>query len=251
MPLLRRLFGSKDPAPAFTAPLTPDSPVFIIGDLHGCLRPMQDLQKQMQVENPDAHQVYVGDYIDRGDQAKEVLEALFAERDNPQITCLRGNHEDMMLSFLQNPVEKGPRWLRYGGQNTLGSFGIDGIPTNSDEDVLEATAAKLREAIGLSMLRWVETLPTSWQSGNLAVVHAAADPNLPIALQSERTMKWGHKDFMTVPRTDGIWVAHGHNIVEEANAEAGRIAVDTGAYATGRLTAAYISYGELRFLQAG
>lgn len=251
MSLLKRFFSGKEPAPTFSAPLTPEGSVFIIGDLHGCIHQMRDMQGQMAEENPQAHQVYVGDYVDRGDHAKDVLEALYAERDNPQITCLRGNHEDMMLGFLQDPAEKGPRWLRYGGLNTLGSFGIDGIPTNSEPDVLEATAIRLREAIGPEILRWLDTLPLVWESGNLAVVHAAADPKLPMALQAENTMKWGHRDFMTTPREDGIWVAHGHTIVEEATAEAGRIAVDTGAYATGRLTAAYISYGELRFLQAG
>lgn len=251
MPLFKNLFSRSEPPQSFSAPLTPDNPVFIVGDLHGCARQMRDLQNQMAVENPKAHQVYVGDYVDRGDQAKDVLETLFAERDNPYITCLRGNHEDMMLGFLQDPAEKGARWLRYGGLNTLGSFGIDGIPTNSSAEVFETTAAKLRAAIGPEILRWLDTLPTQWTSGNLAVVHAAADPKLPMALQADETLKWGHKDFTTIPREDGIWVAHGHTIVEEAKAEAGRIAVDTGAYATGRLTAAYVSFGDLRFLQAG
>ncbi len=252
MSLFKRLLSKKDaPAAGFSAPLTPENPVFIIGDLHGCIRQLRDIQSQMAAENPTAQQVFVGDYVDRGDHAKDVLQTLYAQRDNPLITCIRGNHEDMMLGFLQNPAETGGRWLRHGGLNTLGSFGISGIPTNSDADLLEATATKLRDAIGQGILRWLDTLPTQWQSGNLAVVHAAADPNLPMALQSDQTLKWGHKDFMTTPREDGIWVAHGHTIVEEAKAEAGRIAVDTGAYATGRLTAAYVSDGDLRFLQAG
>lgn len=251
MSLLRRLLGGSDPAPTFSTPLLTDGPVFVIGDLHGCIRQFRDLRDQMQAHNPDAHQVYVGDYIDRGDHARAVLEALFALRDDPQVTCLRGNHEDMMLGFLQNPAEKGARWLRYGGLNTLGSFGIDGIPTNSDPEVFAATAARLKDALGLPLIHWLDTRPTSWESGNLAVVHAAADPALPMALQSDQTLKWGHRDFFSTPRTDGTWIAHGHTIVEEARAEAGRIAVDTGAYATGRLTAAYIAYGEVQFLQAG
>ena len=251
MSLLKRLFSAKPAPAAFSAPLAPDAPVFVIGDLHGCIQQLRDMQGQMDTENPEAHRVYVGDYVDRGDHSKEVLQTLFNDRDNPKVTCLRGNHEDMMLGFLQDPAEKGSRWLRYGGLNTLGSFGIDGIPTNSDPAVFEATAEKLRAALGPEMLRWLDTLPTQWQSGNLAVVHAGADPALPMALQSDETMKWGHKDFFTTPREDGIWVAHGHTIVEEATAESGRIAVDTGAYATGRLTAVYVSFGDLRFLQAG
>ena len=127
MPLLKRLFGKAPPQPPpFDAPLTPDAPLFIIGDLHGCLRQMQDLQTQMQAKDPNAPQIYVGDYVDRGDHSKDVLDTLYARRDDPQIICLRGNHEDMLLRFLEEPATKGARWIRYGGLNTLGSYGISG-----------------------------------------------------------------------------------------------------------------------------
>lgn len=255
MPLFKRLFGkstaSAPPAPVFDAPLTPADPVFVIGDLHGCARQMRDLQAQMQARDPDAHQVYVGDYVDRGDHSKEVLEALFALRDDPKVTCLRGNHEDMMLAFLADPTANNARWLRYGGLNTLGSYGIAGVTHSSPPEALQETMAKFQAALSPDMQHWLEALPSVWQSGNLAVVHAAADPGLPIALQADQTLKWGHQAFFSTPRSDGIWVAHGHTIVEEAGAEAGRIAVDTGAYATGRLTAAYITPETLDFLQAG
>ncbi|MEL6517998.1 MAG: metallophosphoesterase [Pseudomonadota bacterium] len=252
MPLFKRLFGkAPPPPPAFDAPLRPNQPAFIIGDLHGCLRQMQDLQAQMQTKDPDALQIYVGDYVDRGDHSKDVLDTLYARRDDPQIICLRGNHEDMLLRFLEEPATKGARWIRYGGLNTLGSYGISGIPPNSEGAILEETAAKLKEAMGLHLIHWLSTLPTTWTSGNLTVVHAGADPALPMALQAEQTLKWGHPDFLSTPRSDGHWIAHGHTIVDEATAADGRIAVDTGAYATGRLTAAYVTPTTLEFLQAG
>jgi len=251
MPLFKRLFDKFSPTPAFTAPLAPDQPVFVIGDLHGCARQMWDLQAQMQEHDPEAHQVYVGDYVDRGDHSKEVLHALYDLQDTPNVTCLRGNHEDMMLWFLQDPAAKGAHWLRYGGLNTLGSFGITGISANSDAATYAATAQKLKAALGPQLLDWLETRPLSWESGNLTVVHAGTDPTLPMTFQQEQTLKWGHPDFLTTTRRDGIWVAHGHTIVDEASATRGRIAVDTGAYATGRLTAAYITPDRCQFLQAG
>lgn len=252
MTFLKRLFGkAPPPPPAFDAPLAPEAPVFVIGDLHGCLRQMQDIDDRMQARDPEAHKVYVGDYVDRGPHSKDVLAALHARKDTPAVTCLRGNHEDMLLRFLQDPAGKGGRWLRHGGINTLGSYGISGIPPNSEATVLEDTAARLKDAMGLALIHWLDSLPTVWSSGNLAVVHAAADPALPMALQAEETLKWGHRDFFTTPRSDGIWIAHGHTVVDAANAADGRIAVDTGAYATGRLTAAYITAGTCEFLQAG
>ena len=84
----------------------------------------------------------------------------------------------------------------------------------------------------------------------MAVVHAGADPSEPMALQTDEVLKWGHRDFMDRPRTDGVWVLHGHTIVDQASATAGRIAIDTGAYATGTLTAAHVTDGDVRFLSS-
>jgi len=158
MSLLKRLFGKSMPTPAattaFTAPLAPETPVFVIGDLHGCQRHLTQLQTLMQAKDPDAPQVYVGDYVDRGEQSLQVLQTLYARRDDPMQICLRGNHEDMMLSFLRDPAEKGARWLRYGGLNTLGSCGIAGLaPTKNNPETLIATADKLREALGADLSR--------------------------------------------------------------------------------------------------
>ena len=80
------------------------------------------------------------------------------------------------------------------------------------------------------------------------MVHAAADPALPIGAQPAQALLWGHPDFARRVRRDGIWVAHGHTVVAEPSAGQGRIATDTGAYATGRLTAALVAPGGIRFL---
>ena len=247
MSFLKRLFGGSSggkrmaPAPDqyFDADLAPDAPVFVVGDLHGCMRQMEDLQSQMRVFDGDAHQVYVGDYVDRGEHSADVLRHLYARRDDPTITCLTGNHEDMLLGFLDQPMVKGPRWLRYG------------ITTSSSEAEFEEKASALYDAMGEDMVQWLRDLPTKWESGNVVVVHAGADPALPMTLQAEKTLKWGHPDFFRLARTDDTWVVHGHTIVEQANATLGRIAVDTGAYATGRLTAAYVAPDGLHFLHAG
>jgi len=177
MSFLKRLFGGntsggKHPAPApdqyFDADLAPETPVFVVGDVHGCMTQLEDLQSQMRVFDADAHQIYVGDYVDRGEQSAAVLRHLFERRDDPTITCLAGNHEDMMLGFLDFPMVKGPRWLRYGGMNTLGSFGIGGITTSSSEAEFEEKAAALYEAMGPEMVDWLRDLPTKWERSCMA-----------------------------------------------------------------------------------
>lgn len=196
--------------------------------------------------------VFVGDYIDRGEDSAQVLRFIFdlTRQTDRQVICLSGNHEDMLLKFLDDPGQRGPRWLRYGGLQTLSSFGVGGITDTSPPEAMETARDALREAMGGPLISWLVDMPTRWQNGNIAVVHAAADPHIPIAEQEPRILKWGHPDFLSVPRQDGTWVIHGHTIVNQPQQSSGRIAIDTGAFATGRLTAAYIEPGNLRFLQA-
>mgnify|MGYP000327236838 CR=1 FL=1 len=245
MSLLNRLFGSK---PKFDAAITPAVPFFAIGDVHGCLGKMQTLLQAISAKDAEAPIIFVGDYVDRGEQSAQVLAHVMEMDANPNVTCLIGNHEEMMLSFLDDPQKKGARWLRYGGLQTLASFGVRGIATGMKGEALDQAASGLREAMGDEMIAWLRALPTHWVSGNIAVVHAAADPGLPMSEQSAKTLRWGHPDFEDEVRTDGTWVLHGHTIVDQAHMTAGRIAIDTGAYATGRLTAAHVTAGDVTFI---
>lgn len=257
MSFLKRLFPGRSDTPdaslapqPFTATLVPQEPFFAIGDIHGCLPQMNRLLDKITTTDSKAPIVFVGDYVDRGEDSAGVLRTLFEMRDDPRMTCLAGNHEDMMLNFIDDPVANGARWLRYGGLQAMASFGVGGINPNSAGDALVTAAKSLEQAIGADLLSWLRDLPTTWQSGNVAIIHAGADPRLPINLQSAQTLKWGHKDFDTVNREDGIWVIHGHTIVEQARARDGRIAIDTGAYATGILTAAHVTQTAVTFLQS-
>ena len=106
----------------------------------------------------------------------------------------------------------------------------------------------LAQAMGDDLIAWMHALPSFWISGNVAVTHAGADPFRPVNDQPTRNLLWGHPEFEKTPRADGMWVIHGHIIVDQPRIEAGRVAIDTGAYATGRLTAAHISRGGVSFL---
>ncbi|WP_164661974.1 metallophosphoesterase [Tropicibacter sp. Alg240-R139] len=254
MSLLKRLFSGKPKAVPFIAELAPDTPFYVIGDVHGRMDLLDRLLTKIDAEDGalGVPLVFVGDYIDRGEQSAQVLRHVHAlsQSAGRQVICLTGNHEDMLLKFLEDPAERGARWLRYGGLQTLFSFDVGAISDQSTDGAMEQARNALEDAMGPEMIKWLEDMPTSWQTGNVAVVHAAADPAEPIATQSPRILKWGHPDFHHKARSDGTWVVHGHTIVDEANATDGRIATDTGAFATGKLTAAYIEPGNLRFIQA-
>ncbi|MES0828490.1 metallophosphoesterase family protein [Ruegeria sp. SCP11] len=225
-------------------PPNPDSPLCVIGDVHGCV---SQLEKLLALVPQDHRIVLVGDYVDRGEHSAEVLR-LISERSD--FTCLKGNHEEMLLQFLKDPKRQGPRWLRNGGLQTLASFGIRGVRTEMSGDELEDCRDRLQHALGHTLRAWLEALKTWETSGNVLVVHAAADPDVPAGEQSENTLLWGHPSFQSKPRRDGIWVVHGHTIVSVAGARNGRISVDTGAFATGVLSAVCLNGSEPRFLTA-
>lgn len=198
------------------------------------------------------HVVCVGDYIDRGENSASVLRRLYgiSKAPNSKMICLMGNHEEMMLGFLDDPDRYARLWLKNGGMQTLASFQVAGARQNMSGARLKAARAELEAALGPELIAWIRALPRAWSSGNVTVVHAGADPERGLSDQLSDVLTWGHADFLRTPRQDGQWVIHGHTIVPEAVPINGRIGVDTGAFATGRLSAVCVSPAEVRPLVA-
>ncbi|MBI1217015.1 MAG: serine/threonine protein phosphatase [Rhodobacteraceae bacterium] len=266
MSFLSALFKRRSPpapprsvGPAVFEPPCPDQPLYVIGDIHGridlldrLLEKIEDDAGALVAEMPgaDPRLIFVGDYIDRGDHSRAVLERVYHlhKEGDGRVICLQGNHEKLMLDFIDIP-EKGPRWLRHGGLQTLMSLGLGGaLAEGMDADELIALSRDVHRVLPDGVEDWLRDLPLSWQSGSVWTVHAGADPTKPMAEQASRVLLWGHRDFDTVPRSDGAWVVHGHTVVDAAIAAEGRISIDTGGVYTGRLSAARILPGSVRFL---
>lgn len=253
--------ATQRPAPADAVPdlPRPAATTYVIGDVHG----RRDLL-ELILELIDAHiggtgsndpqLVFVGDYVDRGPESADVLRRLQAlDTDFPNnLTCLMGNHERMLLDFLQDPATRGPRWIRAGGGQTLWSFAVrsEHLDATSPARDWKAAADALQEACGEALLDWIADLPLSWSSGNLWVTHAGADPSRAMPDQSTRVLLWGHPEFDSAPRGDNAWIAHGHTVVDYPVFAEGRIATDTGAWFSDQLTACAIKPdGSHDFLQ--
>lgn len=241
---------------AFSASLAVTRRCYAVGDIHGRADLLSKLLLEIQhdAENAEASKeiVFLGDYVDRGENSAGVLSCLqdLTQDMGASITCLMGNHEKMLLDFLDRPAERGRQWLRNGGLQTLASFNVGGLTEISGKESLTVAAEKLRSALGSNLELWLRTLPLTYANGNLVCVHAAADPGAAIDMQKQSTLQWGHPDFFERPRNDGLWVAHGHTIIKEPTVKNGRISIDTGAYYSGRLTAAVLAPGEpVRFIR--
>lgn len=230
--------------------LAPTRPFFAVGDLHGCTEPFKQLHKRLEAQaTGEEAMVFLGDYIDRGPDSRQMLAWLFElSQERPgDVTCLMGNHERMMIDFIDDPAGRGAIWLRNGGLETLASFGVLLRKQASEADVAVEIANALEEKLPAGLLDWLRGLPLRWQSGNLHCTHAAFSPRRDPEDQREEVMLWGHPDFLRAPRDDGQIVVHGHTIVPEPVATGSRISVDTGVYRTGRLSAVRIAPGALTF----
>ncbi len=250
--LIRKRWARAGSVP-FPAPIHAGGVIYAVGDVHGrhdrLTRLLERIFEDAAAYDTIPKIVFLGDYIDRGEQVRDTIELLIelAERPEAETVFLMGNHEHMLLHFLRDPAS-GSRWLRYGGLQTLMSYGVGGVGNLRAEGEALRLRGALIDALG-SHLGFIEGLRASHHAGNLFFAHAGADPALPTDEQDVATLLWGCERFRTTDRDDGVWVVHGHFVVIQPAAERGRIAVDTGAYFSDRLTAARIAGGEVTFLE--
>jgi serine/threonine protein phosphatase 1 len=229
-------------ANARTPTVGPGQRTYAIGDVHGCLAQLQALLKLIAADNAQrasAHVtlVYVGDYIDRGANSRGVLDEVrkpVAGIDT--VVHIKGNHEAMLQMFLRDPV-LAHGWLDNGGLETLTSFGVDGGMAKRGLD-LETTRNALSAAIGSDLLDWLADRPLTHQIGDYFFCHAGVRPGIALAGQSEQDLLWIREPFLRSRADFGAIVVHGHTPGHEPEVRRNRINLDTGCFASGRLTAA-------------
>lgn len=234
-----------------TAWLPPGERIYAIGDIHGlsgALDALLALVDEDLVRRPAiaVTEVFLGDYVDRGPDSAGVVERLLAPpAAGRRRICLKGNHEDAMLAALADP-QRIPRWLSFGGEATLASYGV---PRRCELfDDVEAHEG-LRAALPPSHHRFLSGLPTTAQIGGLFLVHAGVRPDVPLAAQQHDDLIWIRDEFLDFAGALPAHVVHGHTPVRAPDHRRWRTNVDTGAVYGGALTAAvFEGEEEVRFL---
>lgn len=234
--------------------------VYAIGDIHGCLDLFHKLHEKISfdlIENPptgDVHIVYMGDYVDKGPDSKGVVDALIERRDRGdgiKKTFLLGNHEYGMLDFISRPDQASRSdWLRWGGIETLRSYGIvfeEGIALPSEK---EQAATRLRDIVPPAHIAFLRSLANAVEIGGFFFAHAGVDPLKSVHKQDFEDLCFIREPFLSWKKVLSHMIVHGHTRTRgEPEVQPHRINVDTGACETGILTAGVIEGNSVRFLQ--
>ncbi len=240
---IRNLFAPQGtPEPATSAPPTSvpaNQRVYAIGDIHGRLDLFDTIIAKIDEDDAarapaETTVILLGDLVDRGPDSAGVITAAREWARRRRLRFLAGNHEEMFLaSFTDETTLR--HFLRHGGRETLLSYPI--TPEEYGPVTLEELQALMHERIpddDIAFLRGMEDLI---RIGDYVFVHAGIRAGNALEDQSIADLRWIRGEFLDDPTPREFAVVHGHTITAEPELHPHRIGIDTGAFASGRLTA--------------
>jgi serine/threonine protein phosphatase 1 len=250
--VLKRLFGR----PQESLPRIWRAPVgcrlYAVGDIHG----RRDLLDRLidRINQDDAARgaaqtqiIFLGDLIDRGSDSRGVVERLIAfGASSDQVRFLSGNHEEILIRAWGGDKRATGLFNRVGGRETMLSYGM----TEDEYDALDLAelAARIADYVPRAHIDFLESFDDYIEAGDYLFVHAGIRPGLLIAEQETSDLRWIRKEFTEYDGSHSHMIIHGHSITEDVDAQPNRIGIDTGAFASGKLTAIGIEDDQRWFL---
>lgn len=229
--------------------------IYAIGDVHGCLKELDLLlsliKNDLKASPVKKHTiVFLGDYVDRGPDSSGVVKRLRKlQKADPNVICLKGNHEDKFLEFLSNPRPLASGFFAYGGIETSTSFGIE----NKHLSEPLRNAAKIRDLlldkISKKQLKFLRKLDLSASIGDYFFCHAGIRPGVKLKNQNAVDLMWIRQEFLMSPKLHAKIIVHGHTPQAEPEVLANRINVDTKCYDSGVLCCVVLEGKDHRFIQ--
>lgn len=236
--------------------LPPGQIIYAVGDIHGQHDLLKTLLARIAEDAASAPTgtvttlIMLGDYIDRGLGSRDVIDTLSQLSDFPaRIRFLKGNHEQAMLEFLDDPAV-GAVWVQYGGGETLAAYGVKPPAPDAPPDTWQAAQTALLEAMPEHHRSFLNRLEPYVVTAPYLFVHAGVDPAKPLSEQTEQDLLWTRDKFIHSSRKFEYVVVHGHTPEEEPYRDDRRVGIDTGAYLTGVLTAVRLEDETVSFLQS-
>ncbi len=229
---------------------------YAVGDIHGradlLALMIERLEDRAEIDTRPGGPpivIFLGDYVDRGPESDKVLDLLLSGRPRGfERRFLRGNHEQIMQAFMADPMSA-RAWILQGGAETLIAYGVNPpAPMTANENEWQAAAEALRTAVPPTHVAFLDSLERYITLGDYAFVHAGVDAGRPLDQQTDEDLYWVRERFLASKRPFSHRVVHGHTPVDKPYADDRRIAVDTGAYASGTLTAARFEGEDVSFV---
>jgi serine/threonine protein phosphatase 1 len=233
------------------ASLPPGERVYAIGDVHGRLDLLGELGEA--IERDDAARgaahttvIMLGDLVDRGPDSAGVLDFAQKWAMLRELRFISGNHEEMFLNaFTEHGMFRG--FLRFGGIQTLASYGLDAA-NMIDMDFAEI-AHRMKRAVPREDRLFMRSFEMSIRMGDYLFVHAGINPAAPLDQQHPHDCRWIREPFLSYRGDLNCMVVHGHTVTERVELRDHRIGIDTGAYDSGVLTALCLEGTERWLLQ--
>src|SRR5579863_1390187 len=209
--------------------------LFAIGDIHGCIDELSTMMKAIAPASGDTV-VFVGDYVDRGPSASNVLDFMLElGNGEAEYVFLKGNHEDMMLSYLGLPGRYGESFLMNGGAQTLCSYGMN-----------EESFDQAAEMIPQRHVDFLRELGTSYLRPPYLFVHAGILPTRQLEEQCVEDMLWIRQEFIFNPHQLSATVVFGHTPMRAVMVDLPyKLGIDTGLVYGGKLTCVEFNEGVL------
>lgn len=250
--MLSRLFSKRRASRESKGP--PGCRAYAIGDVHGRLDLLVDLLGRIEEDDrrrPPARTwlIFLGDLVDRGPDSRGVVELLASRPPGfARNVFIKGNHEEFFLGVLGGDDSGVQHWLAYGGTECAQSYGLtSGWMLNSTPT---AIMERLIEQVPAGHVRFLEEMADSFRFGDYLFVHAGIRPGIALDRQTSKDLRWIREGFLDDQTDHGVMVVHGHTIVERPEQHPNRIAIDTGAYRYGTLTALGLEGGDRWFIEA-
>ncbi len=228
--------------------------VYAIGDIHGRRDLLDTLLAQIDADEAARGPartsiVFLGDLVDRGPDSRGVIDRLIGLRGSGRtIRLLFGNHDEVFLKALEGDAKSLRFLTRIGGRETILSYGI----SNQDYECadFDALAALIASHVPAEHLAFLSAMENMVDIGDYLFVHAGIRPDIALADQKSSDLRWIREDFLRSRVRHPRLVVHGHSISPAADVRANRIGIDTGAFASGKLTALGLEGEESWFLTA-
>ena len=225
--------------------------IYAIGDVHGCYHELCLLLEFIELDQktfPAARHriVFLGDYVDRGPNNRRVIEKLIElQLSEMDVEFLLGNHDERILTFINNPDLVWDDVMKWGGARTLEDYGV--VPRAGESEA--SVHQRFSDALPREHVSFLANLKPCTHSGDYFFCHAGIRPGKSIHNQAVHDLIWIRYDFLLHEAPFEKVVVHGHTPADEVEVKSNRINVDTRCYQSGVLTAVVLEGTQVRFLR--